>query len=145
MRESMRMSVLLGGYARSNNCSFVLSGQPVEPEDLFAESFMLPAIAAQAQAKAMRLLGNGLSCMVREDAEGLLNARAEVPEFSFGRVSDLVRALFFMNAAETVFGIRRGGVIDCTPVYQYFKRPLSERAALSEYPGVEWPLAKPAR
>lgn len=145
MRESMRMSVLLGGYARSNNCSFVLAGQPVEPEELFSESFMLPAIAVQAQAKAMRLLGSGLSCMVREDADGLLNACAEVPEFSFGRVSDLVRALFFMNAAETVFGIRRGGVIDCTPVYQYFKRPLSERAALTEYRGVEWPLAKPVR
>jgi hypothetical protein len=145
MSESLNMSAVLGGYARANNCTFILAGQPVEPEELFGESFMLPVVTVQAQAKAMRLLGNGLSCMVREDKEALLDARAEVPEFSFGRVSDLVRALFFMNAAERVFGIRRGGLIDCTPVYQYFKRPLSERAAMTEKSGVEWPLAKPAR
>lgn len=145
MPETMKMSTVLGGYARANNCSFILAGQPVEPEDLFGEAFMLPVVAVQAQAKAMRLLGNGLSCMVREDKDALLDARAEVPEFSYGRVSDLVRALFFMNAAERVFGIRRGGLIDCTPVYQYFKRPLSEQAALSDKTGVEWPLAKPAR
>lgn len=145
MAEALSMTAVLGGYARSNNCTFVLMGNPVEPEVLFSEIGMLPVIAQHAQVKAMRLLGNGLSCMVRDDKEGLLDARAEVPAFSFGRVSDLVRALFFMNAAETVFGIRRGGVIDCTPVYQYFKRPLSERAAFTENQGVEWPLAKPAR
>lgn len=142
----MRISDILSGYATSHDCRFTLAGVEVPASELFSDLLMLPVVTVHAQAKSLRLLGSGLGCMVREDKSGLLSVRAEVPEVSFGRVSDLVRALFFINAAEFIFGVARGGVIDCTPVLEFFSKPLSERFDLTKQTvEVIWPLAQPAQ
>lgn len=145
--SSVKVSQILVGYAANHNCRFSMAGLEMTAEELFSEAVLLPVVTVHAQARALKLLGVGLGCMVRRDTEGILNVRCEVPEISMGRVSDLVRALFFLNAAERIFGIERGGQIDCTPVYDFFRKPLSQRIDLTQPQLMDqkWPLAQQLR
>ncbi len=140
------MSQILAGYCLDRKCQFVIAGTEVPPAGLFDSKMMLPVVTARAQAQALSLLGHGLSCMVLPDDGSLLSVRAEVPDVSMGRVSDLIRALFFIQSAEDIFGISRGGLIDCGPVYDFFSKPISERVDLTQNNlEVQWPLAQPVR
>jgi hypothetical protein len=145
--QSVKVSQMLVGYAANHHCRFSMNGAEMKAHELFSESVLLPVITVHAQARALRLLGVGLGCMIRPDAQGVLDVRCEVPEISMGRVADLVRALFFLNAAERIFGIERGGLIDCTPVYDFFRKPLSERIDLTQHQLMDqkWPLAQQLR
>lgn len=136
---------ILSGLAKVNKATFRLSGLAMSAQDLFAPDCLLPVVVAHAQAKAAELLGADLQCRLHPEPNALLDMRAEIPEIMPGKLSDLVRALFLTHATERVFGISRGGEIDCTPVLAFYQRPLSERfeVPLHEMDS-KWPLAQRA-
>lgn len=144
MAEVKTIRDVLVGHAQVHDCQFLLTGIQVGAKELFSDELMLPVVTVHAQSCALSLMGHGLGCIVRKDESALLKVRSDIPEFSFGRTSDLMRALFFIHSAEKIFGISRGGAIDCTPVFEFFNKPLEERVDLTRQ-GVEvvWPMAQP--
>ena len=138
--KDLSISAILCSHARLSNCTLEWRGAPIEMEDVFDESHLLPAITMVASIKGVALMKWNLDVRNEESKEGLLGMRSVIPMFKRNMVEDTMRGLFFIHAAEKVFGLSRGGVIECVPVYEFFKLNVEERAKMASK--VTNPLAK---
>lgn len=133
---------ILAAYSRRQGCVFHLHGDVLPAMEIFADEGLLPAVAIQAQAAGRRLLDADLGCSTRASAGGMIKLRAAIPDLLPGRMSDTVRALFCMHVADRIFGLSKGGDIDCTPVVDFYSVSMVERAQrLNPNERMEWPMA----
>ena len=119
---------LLSSYARNCNCEMEWRGAPIRAEDVFENSYLMPVVTTLATIKGASLLGWGLDVRNEPAKEGLLGLRSEIPMFMGAEYDDQIRGLFYIHAAEKVFGLSRGGVIECYPVFEFFRMDLNRSA-----------------
>lgn len=137
--ETISINNLLSNLVQLSSCQLEWRGTPIEARTIFDNSHLMPVVTIHASVMAMHLLGWDLDVENRPSKEGLLGIASTIPNLNKKSNDDVIRGLFYMNAAEKVFGISRGGIIECYPVYEYFKLDVHNRALSNSY---KQPIAK---
>jgi hypothetical protein len=132
------INAILCGHAKQMKCSLEWRGAPIPFAEVFDNEHLMPVVTQIASIKGVQLLGWNLDVANEEAKSGLLGMKSVIPEFSGTDIGDTVRGLFYIHAAEKVFGLSRGGRIECYPVYEYFKLDLNQRAQQAHRHEAPW-------
>lgn len=128
-KHALTVKSLLCSHTRLSKCQLEWRSTPIEPEEIFDDTHLMPAVTRWSSIKAMELLGWDLDVKNEPAKEGLIGLRSFIPQFKGGNdIGDVVRAAFYFHAAERIFGLSRGGIIECYPVYEFHKLDLSQQA-----------------
>lgn len=114
------MPRLLANVCGALNVRFTLGGDAVPPSWVMGSTGLLPCVTVAAEDAAHRLFGISLGATLRPSEQALFGVRAAVPPVT-GNLADIVRALFFMRAAQTLFGLRSHADIDVAEVVETFR------------------------
>jgi hypothetical protein len=114
------MHSFLATVCEQQGCSFTFHGEPYDPAKVMAPQMFLPVLTWTVQECARDLLGEDFGCALRLDKESLFGVRSVVPYVTAFQ-GDLWRALFFMHAAEVVFGVRPNASIEVSPMFEMLK------------------------
>lgn len=111
------MDVMLARHCEKIGCTFVLSAKQLTASQVLTPQMFMPLVTWQAQDDGHRLLDADLGCALRVDPQTLFGLRSVVPHVT-GHIVDVVRALFFLNAATRVLGLQPNSEIDLTTTHQ---------------------------
>lgn len=114
------------------NCSFTLAGVEESTLLLMSPEMFLPAVAAVAEVDACSLIHMSLGAVFTENPDALLGQSVAVPPLESDPGS-LIRALFYIQAANRLFGLSENVSIELAPVVERF-----DQGILSEG---RWPVA----
>lgn len=137
------INAILCSHAKRMRCILEWKGEPIEFSKVFDNEHLMPVVTQIASIKAVQLMDWNLDVSNEESKSALLGMKSLIPEYLGEAVSDTVRGLFYLHAAEKVFGLSRGGRIDCFPVYEYFKLDLNQRAQQAHRYTAPWAKQRP--
>lgn len=125
---AITVTSLLAHHARNCGCQMEWRGAPIEAEAVFEDSYLMPVLTTLASVRASALINWDLGVTNESSKAGLLGMKSQIPAFNRNQISDVLRGCFYIHAAEKVFGLSRGGVIECYPVYEFFNMDIQQRA-----------------
>lgn len=126
------MSRLLASVCRQMNCSFTLAGEEESTLLLLSPEMFLPAVAAVAEVESCSLIHKSLGAVFTNNPDAMLGQSVLVPPVESDPGS-LIRALFYIHAAQRLFGLRENASIELAPVVERFDRGLLSEGG--------WPVA----
>ena len=141
--RAVPMHQMLTAICEQQDCTFSFRGRALPAPEVMAPDMFLPMVTGTAQEDGHYLLGVDLGCGLRLAEDSLFGVRSVVPHIT-GHIVDVLRALFFLNAANKVFGLRPQACIDLTTTYELMREPFqSLRAGLGSSEGeIPWPLPR---
>jgi len=129
--------------------TYWLDGGIAYPDEVFSAQGFMPLLARMAERKLMRTLTTtdihcGFSYI--PDRAGIFGECLVAAAPTNGVLEDSLRLAALAEAARDVLGMGRPGVIDITPVFEFFRAmPRDQRSALRQAEDKElkqWPLYK---
>lgn len=141
--RAVPMHKMLSAICDQQDCTFSFQGRSVSAAEVMAPEMFLPMVTGTAQEDGHYLLAVDLGCGLRLADECLFGVRSVVPHIT-GHIVDVLRGLFFLNAANKVFGLRPHACIDLTATYELMREPFrSLREGLGSSEGeIPWPLPR---
>lgn len=138
--RAIPMHQMLTGVCTLQACTFSFRGRDLPAHQVMAPEMFLPMVTGTAQDDGRYLLDVDFGCGLRLDEESLFGVRSVVPHIT-GHIADVVRALFFLNAAHKTFGLRPNACIDLTATYEIMNEQFQGlRKALGSPEGeIPWP------
>jgi hypothetical protein len=118
------------------DCQFLLSGEPIDPIEVFSPSGALPVLAWIVQDAGKRLLSMDFGCVLKVSSQTTLTGtQCFVPHVT-AHMTDITRALFFSHYTTELFGLRAGALIEVSPFFMsvadIFEAQIAEHEAAQQ-------------
>lgn len=147
MLEALLATAEQDDIPEDQRTTYWLDGGIIYPDELFSAQGFMPLLGRMAERKLSRTLTSpDINCGFSyiPDRAGMFGECLMVAQSTGGVLEDSFRLAALCEAAREVLGMGIPGIIDITPVFEFFRAmPRDERSGLTQAEDKElkqWPL-----